>query len=92
MVTDLVKMSPKGQLVVPLEIREQENFQPGDRFVAFPTKEGVLFKKIRIPDIKAEFDKVSMEITTHFKKHKIAKKDVKEAIKWARKKSCLTQT
>ena len=46
--TELVKMSPKGQLVVPQNIRELERFKPGDRFISFPIKEGILFKKVKI--------------------------------------------
>ena len=85
--TELVKMSPKGQLVVPQEIREAEGFSAGDRFVPFPVKEGVLFKKVKIPDVKIEFKKLSKEIEAQFKKQKVSKKDVAEAVKWARRKS-----
>ena len=42
--TELVKMSPKGQLVVPQEIREKEDFETGDRFIPIPIKEGIIFK------------------------------------------------
>ena len=55
MEANLVKMSPKGQLVVSQDIRKKEGFSPGDRFVPFLVKGGVLFKKVEIPDVKAEF-------------------------------------
>ncbi len=87
METELVKMSPKGQLVVPQEIREEEGFQPGDRFVPLPVKDGVLFKRVAIPDLKAEFKKIGNQISEKFKKHGITQKDVNEAIAWARRKS-----
>lgn len=87
METELVKMSPKGQLVVPQDIREAESFEPGDRFVAVQIKEGVLFKKIEIPKLKIEFDKLSKEIELQFKKQNVKPADLKEAVKWARKKS-----
>jgi len=61
METELVKMSPKGQLVVPEDIRDKEGFEVGDRFMSFPIKGGVLFKKIKIPDKKAEFERLSKE-------------------------------
>lgn len=83
---ELVKMSPKGQLVVPTEIRKLESFKEGDRFIPFPVKEGILFKKVKIPDIKMEFEDLSKEVKTQFKKLKISSNDVSEAIKWARKK------
>jgi len=87
METDLVKMSPKGQLVVSQNIRKKEGFQPGDRFVPFPVKGGVLFKKVEMPDVKAEFQKLSKEIEKQFKKQKVTSEDVDEAVKWARQKS-----
>ena len=84
---DFVKMSPKGQLVVPQDIRMDEGFTPGDRFVPFPVKGGVLFKKVEMPDVKAEFQKLSKEIEKQFKKQKVTSGDVDEAVKWARRKS-----
>jgi len=83
---ELVKMSPKGQLVVPQEIREKEGFKSGDRFMPFQIKEGILFKRIKIPDLKAEFSKISKEIQKQFQKKGLKKEELKEAIKWARRK------
>ncbi|MBI5036773.1 hypothetical protein HZC09_05515 [Candidatus Micrarchaeota archaeon] len=83
---DFVKMSPKGQLVVPLTIREREEFYPGDRFVAVPLKEGVLFKKVLMPEVKVEFGKLAREIEEQFRKSKVTGKDVAKAVELARKK------
>ena len=83
---ELVKMSPKGQLVVPLEIRKIESFKEGDRFIPFPVKEGVLFKKVKIPDIKMEFDNLSKDVESQFNKLNVSSNDISKAIKWARKK------
>ncbi len=87
MENELVKMSEKGQLVVPQDIREKEGFKAGDRFVPFSVKEGVLFKKIEIPNVKAEFEKLSKDIEKRFKEKNITQEDIKEAVKWARTKS-----
>lgn len=86
MESDIIKMSPKGQLVVPQDIREAEGFMPGDRFIGFQVKEGVLFKRIKIPDVKLEFEKLAKEVEKQFKKQKLEIKDVDDAIRWARKK------
>jgi bifunctional DNA-binding transcriptional regulator/antitoxin component of YhaV-PrlF toxin-antitoxin module len=83
---EFVKMSSKGQLVVPQEVREMANLMPGERFVAFPVEEGVLFKKVNIPQVKVDFNILTKEIEQQFKRNKVSRKDVKEAIKWARKK------
>lgn len=82
---ELVKMSEKGQLVVPQSIRKKEGFRSSDRFVAIGVKEGVLFKKIDIPKVKIEFESLSKDINSHFKQQGVKQKDVAEAIKWARK-------
>ena len=83
---NLVKMSPKGQLVVPREIRADEKFKPSDRFVAIGIKGGVLFKKVKFPDVRAEFESLSREIAKQFKARGVEEGDVEEAIKWARQK------
>jgi bifunctional DNA-binding transcriptional regulator/antitoxin component of YhaV-PrlF toxin-antitoxin module len=84
MAEELVKMSEKGQLVVPRRIREKEGFKSSDRFVAIEVKDGVLFKRIEIPEVKIEFESLSRDIQSHFKNRKVKQSDVAEAVKWAR--------
>jgi bifunctional DNA-binding transcriptional regulator/antitoxin component of YhaV-PrlF toxin-antitoxin module len=84
---EYVKMSSKGQLVVPQDVREMADLNPGERFVAFPVEDGVLFKKINMPKINVDFASLSKEVEDQFKKNKVRKKDINEALKWARKKS-----
>jgi len=79
---ELVKMSEKRQLVVPRRIRKKEGFRGSDRFVAIEVKDGVLFKRVEIPDVEIEFEALSRDIASHFK-HKIKQSDVAEAVKWA---------
>ena len=83
---ELVKMSSKGQLVVPRDIREEMRFSPSDRFISFPIKDGVLFKKVKMPNVKAEFDALAKDVQKQFKTRKITSKDVDGAVKWARKR------
>lgn len=83
---ELVKMSEKGQLVVPRRIRDKEGFKNSDRFIAIDVKGGVIFKKVDIPKITTEFETLAREVEARFKKQKIKKKDVEGAVKWAREK------
>ncbi len=84
---EIVKMSEKGQLVVPREIRETLNLSPGETFAAVQLADGIYFKKIRIPELRIDFEKLAREAQKKFGERKTTRKDVKEAIKWARKKS-----
>ena len=52
----------------------------------FPVKDGVLFKKLKMPDVKKEFDSLAKDIQKQFKARKVMPKDVDEAVKWARKR------
>ena len=83
---EIVKMSSKGQLVVPQDIREEEGFKPSDRFVPFAVKDGVLFKRLKMPNIQAEFNTLAREVQKQFNKLGVSNKDVDEAVKWARKR------
>ncbi len=86
MAEELVKMSEKGQLVVPRSIREKEGFKGSDRFVALEVKDGVLFKRVEIPEVKLEFESLSRDIRSHLRERKVKQEDVAKAIKWARQK------
>lgn len=83
---EIVKMSAKGQLVVPKEYREKLGLKPSELFAAFIVKDGIFFKKVVVPDIKKEFKGLIEATEKDFKKKKITKRDIKEAVKWARQK------
>lgn len=55
---ELVKMSKKGQLVVPAELREMLGLNPEDRFIAYGDEDYVIFKKVELPSLKKEFAKI----------------------------------
>lgn len=84
MAEEIVKMSPKGQLVVPKAIREQAGFEPSDRFIAMPVEDGVIFKKIDI-DIEQEYERLSQQVQERFEREGIDENEVGDAIEWARK-------
>ena len=80
---EIVKMSPKGQLVVPKNIREQAEFNPSDRFIAVQVEDGVMFKKINF-NIKEEYKKLSKKVQQRFEDEGLSKEEVEEAVEWAR--------
>jgi AbrB family looped-hinge helix DNA binding protein len=83
MAEEIVKMSPKGQLVVPKAIREQIGFEPSDRFIAMAVEDGVIFKKIDI-DVEQEYDRLSQQVQERFEREDIDENAVEDAIEWAR--------
>ena len=83
---EIVKMSGKGQLVVPRDVRTKAQLAPGERFVAFPVRGGVFFKKIEAPTIRLDFDELAREIEERFKESGVKRTDVNEAVRWARRR------
>ncbi len=83
MIDDIVKMSKKGQLVVPKDIREKEHFKPSDKFIAIPIKDGVIFKKIEI-DLEKEYGELKDKVQERFEEEDLSEDEVKKAIEWAR--------
>lgn len=84
MAEEIVKMSPKGQLVVPKEIRDQAGFEPSDRFIAVPVEDGVIFKKIDI-DVESEYEQLSQQVRDRFQRTGVKEGEVEDAVEWARK-------
>lgn len=83
MAEEIVKMSPKGQFVVPKAIRKQIGFEPSDRFIAMPVEDGVIFKKIDI-DVEQEYVRLSQQVQKRFEREDIDENAVEDAIEWAR--------
>ncbi|MCD6247434.1 MAG: AbrB/MazE/SpoVT family DNA-binding domain-containing protein [Candidatus Diapherotrites archaeon] len=83
---EIVKMSAKGQLVVPKEYRKKLGLKPSELFAAVMVKDGIFFKKIKLPDIEKEFRELVDATEKEFKRKKITKRDIKEAVRWARQK------
>ena len=70
------KMSSRGQVVIPEDIRKQLNLKNGARFVVFRHEDTVILKIISEPS-KEEFRKMLSEVRAEAKRAGIKKSDVK---------------
>lgn len=55
---ELIKMSSKGQLVVPMEIRKILGLETEDQFIAYGKDDYVVFKKVDLPSLKKEYEEL----------------------------------
>ena len=78
------KLSSKGQVVIPEDIREQLHLKEGDQFVVIGQGDTVIFKTITPPSLR-EFDGLLNQARASAKKSKGKSGDVKVAIKKVRK-------
>jgi AbrB family looped-hinge helix DNA binding protein len=79
------KMSSKGQVVIPENIRKQLNLKAGTQFVVVGDKDVVILKNISPPNLD-EFDELIAKARKSAKAAGIKKSDIKDAILKARVK------
>lgn len=69
--------SPRGQVVIPQEIRHQMKIQSGTKFAVYGRGDTIIFKKVELPTVK-DFEKLARFGRAFAKKNKISEKDVLE--------------
>lgn len=81
---EITSMSSRGQVVIPLDIRELLGLREGEKFVVVGEDDTVLLKKITMPSFK-NFDKLIQKTRQFAKDKSLTAADVEGAIKRARK-------
>lgn len=84
----IITMSEKGKVTIPISIRKNLGLKGKNKFIATGTDDYIIFKQIKIPAYspKERFESLSGEIEEKFRSEGVERKDIEEAIKWARKK------
>ncbi len=77
----IARVTTKGQVTVPLELRKSLNIKEGD-YIIFEKKGSRVEIKKMIP--ANDFDDFARPIRERFQKEGITPQDVEKAIKWAR--------
>jgi len=79
------KMSSKGQVVIPEDVRKSLNLKAGDQFVVIGNGDAVVLKLISQPKM-GEFDEMLNEARKKAKQAGLKKSDISEAIREVRAK------
>ncbi len=80
------KMSSKGQIVIPEDIRKRLGLKPGAQFVVVGQNDVVILKTITQPSMN-EFDQLISEARKQAKKAGMKKTDITVAIQKVRKRN-----
>jgi antitoxin PrlF len=81
-IEDVIKVSPKGQIVIPKEIRKKLGVRSGEKLLVLTRDGDILLRKtqeVSIVEIAKKIDKVTKEEQIN------VDTIVDEAIKWARR-------
>jgi len=73
------RLSSKGQVVIPEEIRDRLGLKPGAQFVVLGDRDVVILKVIQTPDL-SDFDEIVGRARKAAKRAGLRRKDVAQAI------------
>jgi len=81
---EFTKLSSKGQVVIPQDIREDMKLKPGTPFAVIEQKDSILLKKIEIPKAKS-WETVTRPFRKAAKKSGFTKADLDRVLEEVRK-------
>jgi len=80
---EVTTISEKGQVVIPQSIRKQLKIKPKNKFLVYGKDDTIILKKLELPDIKKEWDKIFEMMD---KKHlNISEEEIQEIVSEVRK-------
>lgn len=79
--TETTKMSSKGQIVIPQNLRDELDLKEGETFAVIGNDDTILLKKISVPSEKEMFEKLNKWGTELAKKKSWKEEDVQNIIK-----------
>ena len=71
----ITTVSPKGQVVIPQEIRKKLNIKPGTKYAVYGRDDTIIFKRIEVPGIEV-FERLVDWGTEFARKKGISEDDV----------------
>jgi AbrB family looped-hinge helix DNA binding protein len=80
---EITIMSEKGQVVIPQELRKNLGIKPRTRFIVFAIDNNIVMRKLDIPDIRKEWNRLFQKMDK--KNLKLDDNDIVSEIKTYRK-------
>lgn len=81
---ELIKVSEKGQVVIPSSLRKTMNIQKSDKFLVFGEGDTILLKKVEEPVLRKSFEEIAKPLQKAAKNMGLTRKDLEKAIKEVR--------
>ena len=78
--TEVTKVSSKGQIVIPYDIRKELGLDIGSNMVVSTANDLVILKKVTLPDPRKEFMELSRWGKEFARKKGLKQKDVEKLI------------
>lgn len=85
---EITKLTSKGQVVIPQEIREEKKLKPGERFLVYDTEDSIVLKRVKnLQEAKSvkEFERIFAKTWKIAKSRGITRNDAEKEIEDYRK-------
>jgi AbrB family looped-hinge helix DNA binding protein len=83
---EVVVVSSKGQVVIPQTIREKLRIGPKTKLLVYSYQDGVIMKKLEIPDLAKELEEVYKKVDERIAKYgELSEEEINEIIQKYRK-------
>ena len=77
------RMSTKGQVVIPEEIRNRLGLEPGTQFIVVGEDDVVILKTIKVPSMK-DFDRLIQESRSQARRSGMKRSNITKAVSMVR--------
>lgn len=84
MTIEITSMSSRGQIVIPMNLREMMGLKEGEKFAVTGREDTIILKKIQLPSFD-NFDSLMKQTQEFAKKKKLKQNDVAQAVQRTRK-------
>jgi len=81
------RITSKGQVTIPKEIRERYGFNEGDYLILEPRGEDLVVRRGRLVSEDEDFETLVDRVTERFEDREVSRSDVEDAVRWARGRS-----
>jgi AbrB family looped-hinge helix DNA binding protein len=82
---EITRLGERGQIVIPLIVRESLNLKKGEKFIVVEQDDNIVLKRIKAPT-KDEFEDLIRKTHEHAEKNGLTEEDLLDALKRVRSK------
>ena len=87
MTLELTRLSEKGQVVIPTEVRRKMGLKEGTRFLVIGLEDIIVLRRLQLSEEKLRLKKLLAEARSSAKTHGLSKKEVERLVHAVRKSS-----
>jgi AbrB family looped-hinge helix DNA binding protein len=87
MAIEMTRLSERGQIVIPTEVRRSMHLKEGERFIVMGIGDTIVLRKLELSQEKLRLKRLMTEARTRAKKSGFTEKEIQELIQATRKTS-----